>query len=163
MAELKHGTVTLTLPDDLTPPAQAGKLSDKEVTRIPRTPHGVGLACTQSADALRKAGDRFTAPAGITPESLIAAARRADGIDQVMLDCEVILRTLRQANLLFDAAAYEELRKINDQVKAQAKFAPELAAMFRPLTDFFARGGRPKAEPKGPQESDVTREPAREE
>lgn len=147
MAELKHGTIILTLPDDLAPPAQAGKLSDKEVSRIPRTPHGIGQACAQAADAIQKSGDRFTPPAGITAESLVAAGNRAEGIDAVMLDCEVILRTLRQANLIFDAAAYEELRKVNDQVKAQSKYAPELAAMFRPLTEFFAKSPRPKTEP----------------
>lgn len=147
MADLKHGSIVLTLPDNLAPPAQAGKLSDKEVARIPRTPHGIGNACQQVADAIGKSGDRFTLPAGITAESLLAAGERAEGIDRVLLDCEVILRTLRQANLIFDAAAYEELRKVNDQVKAQGKYAPELAAMFRPLTEFFAKGPRTKPAP----------------
>lgn len=147
MAELKHGTVSIQIPDHLTPPEEAGRLSPREVKRTMRTPRGVGLACTHAADAMTKAQGRFVAPSGITPETLLTAAARADGMDQVVLDCEVLLRTLKQANLLVDAAAYEQLRKVNDQLKAQAKYAPELRAVFRPVLDYFARSSRPKPEP----------------
>jgi hypothetical protein len=48
-------------------------------------------------------------------------------------------------NLLFDADAWEQIRKMNDQVKAQGKHDPELMVMFKPLLDFFARGPRASA------------------
>jgi hypothetical protein len=148
MAELKHGALVLTLPDDLVVDERAGKLSTKEIRRIPKVPRGVGVACAHAADAMRKAGGSFTPPAKITPDGLEAAGRRANGIDQVIVDAEVLLRTLKQANLLFDAAAWEQLRKVNDQVKAQAKHAPELLAIFRPLIDFFAHApSRTQPEP----------------
>jgi hypothetical protein len=65
--------------------------------------------------------------------------KRAEGIDQVILDLEVVMNKLKQANLLFDADAYDEVRKTNDQVKAQGKRDPEVMVMFKPVVDFFAR------------------------
>ncbi len=149
MATIHHGSITLTIPDDLLPPERAGKLSAEEVSRIPKAPRGIGLICERTADAIRKAGDKFTLPAGITAESIQAAGQRAESIDQVILDVEVILNTLKQANLLFDADAYSQIRQANDQVKAQAKHAPELAMIFKHLLDFFTRGPRvPKTQPE---------------
>jgi hypothetical protein len=79
------------------------------------------------------------------------AGGRAEGIDQVLTDLEVVMSKLRQANLLFDAAAWEQIRKMNDQVKAQGKHDPELLVMFKPLLEFFARGPREPA--PAPQET----------
>ena len=75
------------------------------------------------------------------------AGDRAEAIDLVINDMEVVLQTLKQANLIFDAEAYEQLRKVNDQVKAQGKHDPELLTIFKDVIDYFARG--PRA-PKGP-------------
>jgi hypothetical protein len=113
------------------------------VLRIPKAPRGIGLICDTTADALEKAGAKFTAPAGVTPESLRAAGARAEGIDQVILDLEVVMNTLKQGNLLMDAAAWEQVRKMNDQVKSQGKHDAELLVIFKPLLDFFAKGPRP--------------------
>ena len=144
MAEIKHGTVVVTIADDLTPPAQAGKLSPQEVSRLARAPRAVGLACEQAADAMDKASGQFVPPAGVTPETLVAAAARADRIDQGIVDLEVVLHILKQANLLFDGDAWEQLRKVNDQIKAQSKHAPELAVMFKDTLAFFAKPSREK-------------------
>lgn len=148
MAEIRYGTVVVTIADDVMPPERAGSLSPQEVARLPKPPRGVGLACEHAADALTKAGTGFVRPAGVTPESLRRAAHRADAIDQVIVDLEVVLSRLKQANLLFDAEAWEQLRKINDQVKAQGKHDPQLLTMFEPVLDFFARGPRPPREPE---------------
>jgi len=105
---------------------------------------------TKAADAMRKAGKRFSPPVGVTPESISAAGDRAEDIDLVINDMEVVLQIAKQANLLFDAEAYEQLRKVNDQVKAQGKHDPELLAIFKEVIDYFARGPRgPKAPPTG--------------
>ncbi len=142
MADIKHGSVTVTVPNDLTPPANAGKLSPDEVQRIPKAPRGIGLVGAQTADAIDKAGAKLTLPTGVTAAALSAACARADGIDQVIIDLEVVLATLKQANLLFDAEAWELLRRVNGQVKEQMKFAPELEPMFRLLLEFMSRGAR---------------------
>jgi hypothetical protein len=149
MAKIKHGTIVLSIPDELTPPDKAGKMKPEEVSRIPKAPHGLGLACARAADAITKAGDAFTLPTGITIEGLIAAGKRAEDIDQVIQDVEVILATLKQANLLFDAEAYTQLRKVNDQVKAQAKHAPALTRIFKQVVDFFARARANKPADEG--------------
>lgn len=146
MAEIKHGTVTLTVADHLAPPPSAGQLTKEEVARLPRAPRSVGLACAQAADALEKAGAKLTVPPALNKEALLAAASRADDIDQVIVDVEVILARLKQANLMFDAEAWSLLRQVNDQVKAQGKHNPELLNIFEPIVRFFAKGPRPGPE-----------------
>jgi len=102
-------------------------------------------------DALEKSGAKFTPPPGVSAASLRATGKRAEGIDQMILDVEVIMNKLKQANLLFDADAWEQIRKTNDQIKAQGKHDPELLVMFKPLLDYFARGPRPSATAHAPQ------------
>jgi hypothetical protein len=147
MADVKHGSVTVTIPDALKPPANAGTLTPDEVRRLPKAPRGIGLVGAHTADAIRKAGDKLTLPAGVTADTLDAACERADGIDQVIHDLEVVLATMKQANLLLDAEAWEQLRRVNGQVKEQMKFTPELGAMFRVLHEFMSRGTRAGGQP----------------
>jgi len=71
----------------------------------------------------------------VTPASLRTLGKRAEEIDQVILDLEVVMNKLKQANLLFDAEAWEQIRKLNDQVKAQGKHDPEVMVMFKPVLD----------------------------
>jgi ABC-type transporter Mla subunit MlaD len=142
MAEVKYGTVSVTIDDFLAPPDQAGKLSPAELARIARPPRGIGLACDQAADAIDKAGASFSAPKDVTAASLREAGPRADGIDLVIADLEVVLGILKQANALFDGTAYEQIRKVNDQVKAQGKHQPEIEKMFESVLAYFAKGPR---------------------
>jgi len=139
MPTITHGTVSVTISDALTPPAQAGKLGAEEVRRIPKPPRGIGLVGAHTADAISKAGAKLTLPSDITADKLAVACEKAENIDQVITDLEVVITTLKQANLLFDAEAWEMLRRVNDQVKAQAKYAPELEGIFRTLFEFMAR------------------------
>ena len=150
MADIKHGTVTVSIADELAPAPEAGSLGPDEVRRIAKAPRGIGLICDATADAMEKAGAKFTAPGGVSAASLRALGTRAEGIDQVILDLDVVLNKLKQANLLFDAEAWEQVRKMNDQVKAQGKHDPELMVMFKPLLDFFARGPRASAPASSP-------------
>ncbi|MDI1444136.1 hypothetical protein [Polyangium sp. 6x1] len=145
MAEIKHGSVSVSIPDSLKPPSNAGTLSADEVKRLPKAPRGIGLVGTHTADAINKAGDKLTLPKGVTADALLAACERADAIDQVIIDLEVVLTTLKQANLLFDAEAWELLRKVNGQLKEQMKYNPELGPIFRVLIDFMSRGPRQAA------------------
>ncbi len=142
MADIRHGTVTVTIADEFMPPPEAGNLGPDEVRRIAKAPRGLGLICDVAADAMEKVGASFTPPSGVTPATLRTLGKRAEGIDQVILDLEVVLNKLKQANLLFDAEAWEQVRKMNDQVKVQGKHDPEFLVMFKPLLDFFARGPR---------------------
>jgi hypothetical protein len=143
MSEIKHGTVTLSFPDALALPAAAGTLSSADIRRVPKAPRGLGLVCDATADAIDKAGSRFAAPPGVSSDSLRDAGQRAEGIDEVIRDLEVVLNTIKQGNLLMDAEAWEQIRKMNDQVKSQGKHEPELLIMFKPLLDLFTRNARP--------------------
>lgn len=146
MANVSHGTITIQIPDALALPEKAGSLSPEEVARIPKPPKGLGYVCAQTAKAMETAGAKFAPPQGVTPATLAASGARADDIDQFLVDIEVVRQKLQQGNLMFDAEAWEQLRKVNDQVKAQAKHDPAILAMFQPLIDFLAKG--PRA-PKG--------------
>ena len=150
MADIRHGSVTVTIADNLAPPPEAGNLGPDEVRRIAKAPRGIGLICDATADGIEKSGGKFAPPPGVTAATLRALGKRAEGIDQVILDLEVVLNKLKQANLLFDAEAWEEIRKTNDQVKAQGKHDPEILVMFKPLLDFFARGPKPAAPSPAP-------------
>ena len=151
MTDIRHGTVTVSIADELAPPPEAGNLGPDEVRRIAKAPRGIGLICDATADAMEKAGAKFTAPGGVSPASLRALGKGAEGTDQVILDLDVVLNKFKQANLLFDAEAWEEIRKTNDQVKAQGNHDPEVLVMFKPLLGFFARGPRPSAPAPAPQ------------
>lgn len=142
MPEIKHGTVSISFSDELALPETAGNLSGDQVRRIPKAPRGIGLVCEATADALERVGSRFAPPPGINAESLRSAGRRAEGIDEVIRDLEVVLNTVKQGNLLLDAEAWEQIRKMNDHVKTQGKHEPELLLLFKPLLDLFTRSSR---------------------
>ncbi|MBL9007215.1 MAG: hypothetical protein JNJ46_23360 [Myxococcales bacterium] len=149
---LKFGSVAVTLPDSLVPPDEAGSLSPAELARIPKAPRAVGALCESAADGIERAGKAFQPPPGITVDALRKAGQKADGIDLIIHDVEVVLNRLKQGNLLFDAEAYKLVRQVNDQVKAQSKHSPELAKIFAPLLQAFSalRGRRDDAEPTPP-------------
>jgi len=142
MATITHGPVTVLIPDHLALSDKAGNLTPDEILRLPKAPGGIGLAADLTATAMSAAGSAFTAPQGITPASLEAAAARADGYDSILGALEVLTRRVQQANLLADAECWHQLREVNDLLKGQVKHHPELAAMFAPLTAFMKRGPR---------------------
>lgn len=142
MAQITHGEVSVTIPDDLPIPTEAGKLSYDQVLAIPKPPRGIGAATADTADAMRKAGAKFISPADVTPEALEKAGEHAEDIDNIIASLEVVLTTLKQANFLLDAKAWELLRKVNDQVNAQGKTNPEILTLFAPLTSYMKRFGR---------------------
>ena len=144
-ATVTHGSVTLSLPVHVNPPEKAFKMTAEEVKRIPKVQLGIGLACAQAADSGEKAGAKFTWPAGVTPASLRSKGQRAEDVDNVINDVEVILAGMKKANLLFDADAWDELRQVNDQVKAQGKRNPELLTIFKPLVEYLAKAPRTPA------------------
>jgi ABC-type transporter Mla subunit MlaD len=135
---LTLGAVAVTVPESLVPPEEAGSLSPLALSRIARAPRAVGVLCESAADGLERAGKAFQPPPGVTAALLREAGQRADGIDVIIQDLEVVLNRFKQANLLFDSEAYRLVRQVNDQVRAQAKHSPELARMFAPLLQAFA-------------------------
>jgi len=64
MVAIQHGTVTVSIADEFTPPAQAGNLGPEEVRRIAKAQRGIGLACDGAADALEKSGTKFRRAGG---------------------------------------------------------------------------------------------------
>lgn len=149
---IKLGSVSLTIPSHLAPPAEAGSLSPEQVARIPRAPRAVGVLCELAAQGIERAGKDFQPPPGVTPDALREAAEKADGIDSVIDDLEAVLNRFKQANLLFDAAADKLARQVNDQVKVQGKHNPELLKIFATLVERIttARTSRPRPDSQNP-------------
>jgi hypothetical protein len=139
MNEVKHGTIAVTLPNDVEIYDKAGKLDPLAVSRIARAPIGLGQACFNAADSLEKAAGKFIAPEGVTPEVLRVAGQKAEKIDQVIEDLEVILVWAKQSSLLSKADAYEKLRKLNDFVKTQGKYNRACYSIFKLTREFFKR------------------------
>lgn len=137
MPTISHGSVQVEVPESIEIPPEAGNLSAEQVRALPKARRGIGLACDQAANALTNVSN--FAAGRVTPESLRKKGRMAEEIDDVIASVEVMLDRLKQANLLLDASAWEELRQLNDLVKAQAKFRPEIASAFAPLTQFMSR------------------------
>ncbi len=140
--KLKHGTVVVTYPSNITLPERAGQLTAAEITRLPKARRGIGLACDATAAVLEKHGDRVPG-AGVDPADLVKAGKMAEDIDHVIADMEHALMIMKQANLLLDGDAHTRLRKVLAAVRAAEKFDPRVGDLFRHLNDYFAntRGG----------------------
>jgi hypothetical protein len=152
MSEIKVGTVTIILPNNMVLDSRAGKLSSAEIKTLPRARNGVGLACKQTAAAMEKSKEAFFVP-GVDAAGLRAAGDLAENIDQVIEDMTVALKTLKQGNMLADAEAFTMLRKVNMQVKAQSQFAPYLLERFQAVRQYFALKRKPATPPETPSES----------
>ncbi len=139
MAEIKHGSVTITLPEGVELPEEAGKLSPLEVQRLPKARRLPGWTCDRVAASIEslEGEDEFHPPQGVTPEALREAGRLAHALHQNINDLEVVLQRLKQAELLYGAHAHKMLCATNDQYKAQAKRRPMLRFRFEPLKVYF--------------------------
>jgi len=146
MAEIKHGTVTVILSDHVKPPERAGRMDQNEMNALAKARRGVGLVCEDAADSITKVGSKLTLPPDVTAAALQAAGRRAEDVDQVIVDLELVLNTVKQANLVFDSEAHLLLGRVNDAVKAQSKQNPELQIAFQSVQSYFANKRTPKKE-----------------
>lgn len=136
--ELKEGAVSVSLPDALKIPAEAGSLSIDQVRRIAKTRSGLGVTCQATAASMTKKGEEFVVP-GVSTTELADLGHQADLADQVIEDLRTILHRLQQGNLLIDAKAQELLRRVNAQVNAQGKFDANLFERFATLGAYFGR------------------------
>lgn len=136
--EIKEGAVSVTLPDALKLPAEAGSLDADAIRRIEKTRSGLGVTCQATAASMAKKGDEFQVP-GVTAAELADLGLQADLADQVIEDLRTILHRLQQGNLLIDAKAQEMLRRVNAQVNAQGKFDANLFERFATIGAYFGR------------------------
>ena len=137
MAEMIQGTVAITIPDNIDIPEEAGQLSPKEVIRIPKSRKGLGIVCEATTDAMQKNPERLRPP-NVDAAILSEKGRMAEAIDQVIVDIEAILVKLKQANLLLDADAHTDLRKVLAFVRSQEKFDPRLTDLVPALISYFS-------------------------
>jgi hypothetical protein len=139
MNEIRHGSITINLPDDVELSEKAEQLEQVAVSRILRAPAGLSQACYQAADSLEKAREQFTAMKGISPEILRDEGQRIEKLERVIQDLEVILYRAKRTSLLQKAGTYTKLRRLNDLAKAYAKHDPLFFRVFKPLFDFFKK------------------------
>lgn len=137
MPEIKQGTVTAVVPETITIPDRAGNLTPREVRRLPKARKGVGMVAQQTAETLKKVGNRV-AVQGTTPDEIASAGRIAEAIDEPMNDAQYVAMVLAQANLLLDAEAHLLLRKALTAVRAAEKFDPRIVDLFPALIEYFA-------------------------
>lgn len=137
MAEFKQGSVTVTYNDKLKIPAEAGSLSPKQVRDLPKARRGVGLACSMTAEAMRKHPDKLAAD-GVTPDALTTAGEMAESVDGVIAELESALTYFKQANNILDAEAHTALRRVLAHVRAKEKFDARLADLVPHLVAYFA-------------------------
>jgi hypothetical protein len=140
-SEIKQGSVVVQLPIHIELLPQAGKLSAEEMRASEKARRGVGLACEQTAEAMRKNPERFQV-VGISPDSLQSYGRQAEDIDSVIVDLETVLGILKQNNTLLDARAHQSLRRVLAYVRSMEKFDPKLAALVPHLIAYFAKRGQ---------------------
>jgi hypothetical protein len=137
MAELKHGTITVMIPDHIPLPENAGSLTSVELARLEKPRRGLGLACQKTAEAIRKHPGKLAA-CGVDPDLLDAKGAAAEDIDSVINDLEVVLAKLKQGNALLDVDANKELRKVLAFIRAQEKFDPSIPSLVPVLIDYFS-------------------------
>jgi hypothetical protein len=135
--QIVAGTVFVQLPPHLSLPEEAGTLSPDQMNRLPKARHGIGLACEQAATAMEKAS--ITVPE-VTPDELRRAGMAAEAWDDVLADLQVVVEKARQANLLHDADAHDQLRRVWAVVSAQGKFDHGLLERFAAVGSYFGRG-----------------------
>jgi copper homeostasis protein CutC len=139
MNEIRYGSITINLPDDVELSDKAGQLDQVAVSRILRAPAGLSQACHQAADSLEKAGEQFNSVQGISAEILRDEGQQIDKLEQVIRDLEVILSRAERTSLLQKAGTYTKLRRLNDLAKVYAKHDSLYLRMFKPLFDFFKK------------------------
>jgi hypothetical protein len=140
MKELKHGAVSVVLPENVELSLRAGKMSKREVSRLLKAPVGMRYAAEHSALALTQAGESFAAPVGITPELLKAFCNgESEVLERIIVDLLHLLLKFKQGKLLVDAKLHHVLRQLKDSVRAQAKYTPQLLLMFAPLLALFEK------------------------
>ena len=138
MTEMKQGNVTISIPDSIEIPDKAGEMSPEEVRRLPKARHGIGLTSGATAEAMDKDPERL-APHGVDKVRLAKLGEMAENIDNVIVDVEAITVRLKQANLLIDAEAHEELRKVLAFVRSQEKFDARILDLVPQLITYFSK------------------------
>ena len=147
MSEVKYGRVSVALPASLELPERAGKMSKKEVSRLLKAPHGMRSAAEHAASTLEKLGSSFVTPLGVTPASLRGSGSdESEELEGIIHDLKATLLKLKQGKLLIDHARHLQLRKLKDQVRAQAKYSPELLLLFAPFLATFEKSAETRKE-----------------
>jgi hypothetical protein len=139
MAELKHGSIVVQLPDGYELRENAGKLTKQEVARLARVPRGIGRLCELTAESVEKLWGKLTLPEHITPASLREAGTKAEKLDTLIYDLEFVLARARQSWMEDKAEAFEMVCQVNDIVRGYGKRNREVWSLFGVARDFLSR------------------------
>ena len=143
MTTLVQGCVTVTVPEGITIPVEAGTLSDKQMSEMFPARYGVSLVCAATADAMRKNPARLAVPQ-VDADVLQALGQQASHLKQIATDVDVVIVKLRQAIRLLDHSAHTELRKVLAAVRALENFDPTLTDLVPDLVRYFENPGAGK-------------------
>ena len=141
--EYAYGNVRVNLPNALKLSKKAGKLTTAQLRRLSYPKQGIARLCEEVA-AIMETNPDFIVK-GVTPDGLRQAAVEAEAADVLMVELETVLQSIKQQHWLNVDAAYELVRRVNDQMHAQVKYDPQLKEKFGPLVEYFSR--TKKAEP----------------
>jgi hypothetical protein len=139
MKEIRYGTITLTLSNDVELLECASQLDRVALSRIPRAPTGLREACYQAADSLEKVQGQFIQIKDISPEILRFEGQRIDKLEEVIRDLEVILSRAKRTNLIQKAGTYAKLCHLNEFIKAYAKHSALYDKIFSSFLTFFKK------------------------
>ncbi len=137
MSSFTQGCITIDLPETLTLPEKAGKLTVAEVRRLPKPRSSLPLVCDAVAESMRKNPDRLC-PHGVTADGLQAAGSFAELINGIVTDLSTTMSVISQSDVILSAEAHVGLRKVLAFVRGQEKFDPRIANLVPELIDYFS-------------------------
>ena len=93
------------------------------------------------------ANPEFTVP-GVSSTQLREAGIKSEDIKKYVLDISNACKAIKQQSLLYDDLAYELVRRVNTQVKGEAKYNAQIKDKFEPLFHYFERTVKKTEEPE---------------
>jgi hypothetical protein len=138
-----QGTVSVTISDDITWPEKAGGLSIDEVRRLTKPRRGLTLACIATADAMQKNPERLK-PHNVAADKLAKLGDSVEKISMTLVDIDAVTAKMKQAGLILEVEAHDELRKVLAFVRSQIKFDPRITDLVPHLMEYFSNDRPPR-------------------
>ena len=146
MSAYTYGSLTVSLPEHIEITDTAVDLPRDKAKRLARPRKGIERVCKEVADIM-DANPEFTVP-GVSSMQLRVAGMKSENIKKYVLDITNACKAIKQQSLLYDDRAYELVRRVNTQVKGEAKYNAQIKDKFEPLFHYFERTVKKTEEPE---------------